>query len=272
MPVSVLIQTKEHTFKDSTEVYGLSNTEGWWNCLTALDFDADGDIDFVAGNVGENSRLRASVKEPIELWVTDIDGNGSTEPILTYYNQHQLHPFVTRDQLVKQVPPLKRKFLRYENFKKVTLEDILTTEKQGEAVHLMAKEFRSVYLENGPGGFSMRALPKEAQVFPIFDLVAEDLNEDGYVDLLAVGNLTAVQPEIGRMDAGHGLVLSGLGGGKFAALPIETSGFLVIGEGRQMASVADSKGGRVVIVGRNNDRLQTFRTAITPATQRTEVP
>lgn len=259
MALTILIQTPEHTFVDSSQRLGLANTEGWWNCVTAADFDADGDMDFVAGNIGQNGRLRASGDEPIELWVTDIDGNGSTDPILTYYNKHQLHPFVSRDQLTKQVPPLKRKFLRYENFRQVKLDDILPVEKQKGAMHLIAKEFRSVYLENGPTGFIMRALPKEAQFFPVFDFAAEDIDDDGHLDILAIGNLTAIQPEIGRMDAGHGIVLAGSGTGQFTAMEFDKSGFLVRGEGRQLAVVTDSKGVKTVIVSRNKDSVQTFK-------------
>ena len=112
-------------FEDKTNDYGLANTNGWWNTIAAHDFDKDGDMDFVAGNLGLNSKLRATAEEPVSIFIGDIDNNNSLDHIMTYYNQGIRYPLLSRDQLVKQIPSLRRKFLRYDSYKNVKLEDIL---------------------------------------------------------------------------------------------------------------------------------------------------
>ena len=117
MPITLLIQNEAGGFENKTIEYGLSKTNGWWNTIAADDFDKDGDIDFVAGNLGLNSRLRATEDEPVSMYTGDIDNNNSIDHILTYYNQGKSYPLLSRDQLVKQVPSLRRKFLKYANYK-----------------------------------------------------------------------------------------------------------------------------------------------------------
>lgn len=259
MPVTVLIQDEHGIFIDQTSDFGLDKTHGWWNTLEAADFDGDGDIDFVAGNLGLNSRLTANEDQPVTLYVGDMDNNGGTDHLLTYFNEGQQHPFITRDQLVKQVPSFKRKFLKYVNFRKVRREQIIPAAEIGNYVVLQAYTFASAYLENRNGKFQVRPLPVEAQLSPMFSFCSGDFNSDGKKDLLAVGNLYAVQPDFGRYDAGYGLMMTGDGNGNFQALTPQTSGFLVEGQGRAIQSVKSAEGNEVFIVGRNNDSLLLFR-------------
>ena len=199
MPITVLIQNASGVFQDKTSGYNLKNSNGWWNTIASNDFDKDGDIDLIVGNLGLNSRLRANLKEPVSIFIGDIDKNGSLDPILTYYNQHIRYPFVSRDQLVKQVPSLKRKFLKYENYKNVRVEDILTNEDLNTFIQKSAYVFSSVYLQNdGNGKFSLIDLPTEAQLSPIFSFLVDDINKDGHSDILATGNFFATQPDFGR--------------------------------------------------------------------------
>ncbi len=260
MPITFLLQDIEGKFIDRTKEYGFDKTSGWWNTISKADVDNDGDMDFLAGNAGLNLRLRASTSEPIELWVGDIESNGSYDPIITYYNNHQRYPFVSRDQLIKQVPPLKRKFLRYEDYKNVRIEDIIPDEKINTFVHRKAEIFSSVWIENkGNQDYQIHLLPREAQMFPIFSFVVQDVNKDGHVDILAVGNWFAVQPDLGRQDAGYGLVLLGDGSGIFSPLNPGDSGFWVTGEGRDMKVVSTANGEKSILVSRNNDRLLIFK-------------
>ena len=260
MPITVLLQQQDGKFMDQTIEFGFGKTSGWWNTIHAADLDADGDMDFLAGNAGYNFRLRASEQEPVELWVGDIDSNGSTDPILTYYNHHQRYPFVSRDQLVKQVPPLKRKFLQYADYKQVKLEDIISPERLNEFVHRKAETFASVWIENkGNGSYQVHELPTEAQLFPIFSMAVHDVNEDGHADILAVGNWFAVQPDVGRQDAGYGLLLLGDGQGNFMPQSIERSGFLVAGESRDVKVLNRKKGEMQIVVTRNNDSVLIFK-------------
>jgi len=260
MPITIFIQNRSGVFQDQTKEYNLSNTNGWWNTISAGDFDLDGDVDFVAGNLGLNSRLRTSITEPISIFIGDIDKNGSLDQILTYFNNGVQYPFVSRDQLVKQVPSLKRKFLKYENYRTVKLEDILYPEEVKNFIRKDVTNFTSVYLENrGDGKFSIHDLPAEAQLFPIFSFHTADVNSDGHLDILATGNLFSTQPDIGRYDAGLGLTMLGDGKGNFSALPNSASGVYVDGEGRDIAVVRTSKNEKVYLFSQNNSILKAFK-------------
>jgi hypothetical protein len=241
---------------DQTDQLGLATSSGLWNTIATGDFDKDGDIDIVAGNLGLNSRLQASVANPVELYAGDIDANFSLDQIVTYYNQGLKYPFISRDLLVKQVPPLKRKFLKYEDFKKVTLNDIMPPNRQ--AMHKTANMLASVYLQNDGQKFTIRRLPKEAQYSSVYSILPADVDRDGNEDLLLVGNVDAVQPDLGRFDGSYGLILKGDSRGNFTSLPV-SSGFVVKGQGRDIKSVLNSKGERIYIVARNNDEVLYFK-------------
>lgn len=256
-PVTILVQSESGTFLDQTAGYGLKGTNGWWNVIHGDDFDGDGDIDLVAGNLGLNSRLRASPDNPISLFVCDIDGNGSLDQIITYFNDGVRHPFVSRDQLVKQVPALKRKYLKYSDYAGVQLEDIVSL-ADNDLIQKDAYLFSSVYLENRNGSFVVRPLPTSAQMFPVFALGSVDVNNDGHRDILAAGNLSAVQPDLSRYDGGYGLVMYGDGKGNFSADEGFASGFLVRGEGRDIQLLTSAAGKRLVVVSRNNDKPLCF--------------
>lgn len=260
MPITVLLQNEVGVFQDQTEEHNLLNTKGWWNTISARDFDQDGDVDIVAGNLGLNSRLRASLTEPVSIFIGDIDKNGSLDHILTYYNNGIQYPFLSRDQLVKQVPSLKRKFLKHENYKTVKLEDILSRDDLNNFIQKSAHIFSSVYLQNeGNGKFSIHPLPSETQFFPIFSFCVDDLNSDGHLDILAIGNLSSTQPDFGRYDAGLGLTMLGDGKGNFSSISNSKSGLLVSGEGRDIAVVRTSKSGKVYLFSQNNDSLKSFK-------------
>lgn len=258
MPITILIQNENGQFEDQTTFYGLSDTSGWWNTLEGADVDEDGDQDWLVGNYGLNSRLRVSQVEPVELWVGDIDSNGSMDPIMTYYNHGKRYPFIGKDQLIKQVPSLKRKFLRYEDFKNVVLEDILQPEQIKEFVTKRVTLFSSVWIENKGGKFVLHELPIEAQMFPIFGFAVLDLNRDTFIDILMVGNWHAIQPEMGRQDAGDGMVLLGTGSGDFVPQSKGQSGFWVPGESREVKTLR-SKTDTLILVGRNNSTILMFK-------------
>lgn len=258
MPITILIQQKDHRFLNMTQQYGTSNTKGWWSSVTAVDIDNDGDEDLIAGNVGLNSRLKASSEKPLTMYLGDFDSNGGSDHILVYYNGDKSYPFTSRDQLVKQLPALKKKFLNYYDYRNVLLDDIVTPQLQGNSAVMQATEFASLVLLNNRDKFIVRQLPMEAQMFPVYSILADDVNSDGHQDLMLCGNLTAVQPEIGPYDAGVGLVLMGDGSGSFDAVAPRHSGFIVTGEGRDIRKV-NSNGQKLYLVGRNNNSVLAFK-------------
>lgn len=260
MPITVLIQDESGFFENKTKEYGLTHTNGWWNTIAAHDFDKDGNVDFVVGNLGRNSRLRATLQEPVSIFIGDIDNNNSLDHILTYYNQGKRYPLLSRDQLVKQIPSLRRKFLKYDTYKDVKLEDILDQSLQKRFSRKDVYTFNSVYVQNtGNGKFLINDLPVEAQMFPIFSFCVDDLNDDGNADILIAGNLDAVQPDFGRYDAGYGLVLTGDGKHRFKSIEAQQSGFVVKGQGRDIKLLTDYDGKKRFLVSRNNASIQVFK-------------
>ena len=259
MPVTILLQQTDHQFRNATNEYGLQNTRGWWNAVAAHDFDSDGDVDLVAGNLGWNSRLKASSDKPLQMYLGDFDSNGGSDHILVYYNGDKSYPFASRDQLVKQIPSLKKKFLNYKDYRNVKLEDIVTPQQKGNSALMRVDGFSSLYLQNDMMSFKPIPLPFEAQLFPIFAIQVDDVDMDGFDDMLLAGNLTATQPEFGPYDAGLGLFLKGNGKGEFVALSPDRSGFIVKGEGREIRLLKNSHGEKVYLVSRNNDTVKAFK-------------
>lgn len=257
MPITMLVQGKDGKFSDATHAYGLGKSNGWWRSVAAADFDKDGDIDLVAGNFGLNSRMRPTVEQPLGLYISDIDNNGSIDPIMTYNNQRISHPFISRDQLVKQVPSLKRKYVSYSNYKDVKIGDILNP--QATVVMKQAFTLETSYLENKGGKFEMRALPVTSQFSSVEAISIVDVNADGSEDIVMAGNSDAVQPDIGRADASYGVVLLGDSKGGFTNVGPASSGFVVKGQARCIAPVVGSKGEVLLIVSRNNARPLVYK-------------
>jgi hypothetical protein len=257
MPVKVFLNTGGK-LADASDGAGLSNTNGWWNRIEAADLDQDGDLDFVIGNHGLNSRFKASVDKPVSMFVNDFDKNGAIEHMICAYNQETSYPTVLRHELVNQIPALKKKYLKYETFKNETITDIFTEEQLKDALELSVFELRScVAINDGHGKFALRALPLEAQFSAIFGIEVADFDGDGILDLLTGGNLFNVKPEAGRYDASYGLLLRGDGKGNFKSIPPQESGIHIEGEVRDILTVKTKKG-TVVILSRNNDSVKIY--------------
>jgi hypothetical protein len=217
---------------------GLEKTHGWWNVLTAADFDNDGDMDLIAGNLGLNSKLRASIDKPVSMYVSDFDQNDSTDQILTHFVNDVEYPFHTRDEMTKQMPFLKKKYLSYKKFASSPLSDMFDSKALREAEKYFAYNFASVYIENkGQGKFSVKTLPMPAQFSTVNALLVDDINEDGHADVLLAGNFYHANIQMGRYDAGYGLLLLGDGRGNFREVPAYMSGFSVKGEVRHLRLV-----------------------------------
>jgi hypothetical protein len=258
LPISVFRSTGGGKL-EPLNVAGLEKSHGWWNRIVAGDFTGDGRTDFVVGNLGLNTRLRASEDEPATMHVMDFDRNGFVDQIVSVYDNGVSYPILLRDDLIKALPFLKARYLSYEDYAEQTVVDIFAADDLAEAVVKKAYIFASALVRNnGDGSFTMVPLPLEAQIAPVYGILARDVDRDGKLDLLLAGNFDGVRPEIGRMSASHGLVLRGIGDGTFAPVRPAESGFVVPGQAREIRAIATSRG-ELYVVTRNNDRPLVFR-------------
>jgi hypothetical protein len=206
MPISIFINDGKQFILQSNNT--LQKTNGWWNTIKAEDFDKDGDIDFVAGNWGLNTRLKASKQKPLRLYRNDFDNNGDEEPIVTYYSQNKETVFSSKDELTKQLPILNKKFLSYAAFAKTNFSDLFAKDKIDNALKKQVYELASCYFENtGNGTFNIKKLPFIAQLSSINALSLSDFNKDGFEDILLAGNDFEISTQLGRLDASHGVLL-----------------------------------------------------------------
>lgn len=259
MPITVLGYDGSK-FVDQSSNYQLSNSKGWWTCLAIQDLNNDGQADILAGNRGLNSFYKAKSSQPAQIYAGDFDNNGSIDALPTYYySDGKSHPKHTRDEIFQQIPFVRSKFPRYSDYANAGIRDILSPEQLNKALVLEANTFAStLFLSNGSGQYKAQELPIEAQVAPIQDFYLEDLNKDGLIDILAVGNNYGVEVEIGRYDAMKGVCLKGQSNGKFETVPIGESGFYVPEEGRQIMGLA-TKNGKLIVVSNNNDAPLLFQ-------------
>ncbi len=264
MPLTFL-ENKGGELTDITKDTGIQSARGWWNSISSGDFDHDGDLDYVVGNLGLNTQYKVSEEQPMQLFVKDFDENGSTDPVLTYYtmnDQGKMAPFVAppRDQLISQIPAMKGVFGRYALYAKASLEDVIPLSMQKGMIRKEATEFKSSYFENlGNGKFRIKALPVEAQLAPIYGIVTLDINQDGHPDVLTVGNSYAPEVQNGRYDAGVGNVLLGDGTGNFENIPPAETHFFVDGDAKALATIRHGQHGMLILAACNQGKLKAFQ-------------
>jgi len=263
MPIT-FFKNDHGKFRNVTSGTGIGNEFGWWNSLAAGDFDNDGDIDYIAGNLGTNSFYRASKEYPVRIYAKDFDKNGSYDAIPVVYlkdEKNKLKEFTAqnRDDIVEQLPALKKRFLQYKDFARADFHSIFTSEELKDAVVLQANNFHSCLIKNkGNGKFEMEPLPVMAQLAPIYGMVIDDYNNDGNLDVAMAGNDFGTEVSNGRYDAMNGLVFLGDGKGGFKPQSILQSGLFIPGDGKALVKLRSSNNNYLVAASQNNGPLKLF--------------
>ncbi len=261
MPL-MLMENEGDGFKNKTVGSDLEKLRGWYFQVRSADFDNDGDQDFIAGNLGLNYKYKADKEAPFEVYSDDFDGNGSRDIVLSYYEHGEAFPVRGKSCSSEQIPKIDTEFPTYESFGDANLSDIYGAKLQ-KALYYAAENFASLYIENrGKGDFKARVLPNEAQISSINNILIDDYDRDGNMDILISGNLYASEIETPRNDAGMGLFLKGDGHGHFEPVPLLESGFFAPHDAKAMAKIALGKGRdkkQLILVANNSFWLQAIQ-------------
>jgi hypothetical protein len=256
-------------FTEVAKESGLDSTNGHWRSIVGGDFDNDGDIDYVVGNLGTNTRYHATREFPLELHYKDYDENGSVDFLHGRYEDSVLYPARLTASLIIQMPTLRYKYLFAKSFADAKLTSIV-----GGDSNLYSGGSRYVYemnslmlINEGKGSFTTKRLPVISQISPIYGMIAEDIDNDGNLDLVHTGNFYGPDRDMWRYDAGIGMVLKGDGKLGFKELSVKESGFYVPGEGRALIMMPRAdKNSLLLLSSANKGTLQIFEKTLNAKT------
>ena len=231
---------------------------GWWFAVQATDVNKDGLTDYILGNAGLNIKFKANSKKPFKVFATDFDENGINDIVLSKPYKGEYVPVRGRECSSQQMPFIKEKFPSYKEFAQASLEDVYG-EKLQESYEKEVTEFRSILLLNKGGmEFEKILLPIEAQIFPVLSILSQDLNADGFEDLIVAGNIYETEVETPRLDAHSGLVLLSDTQKGYEPVPPYLSGLYIKGNVKTLGSVA--LGERSLLMAlTNNGKAQFYK-------------
>lgn len=231
---------------------------GWWSAIKASDLDGDGDMDYVLGNWGLNSKLKADTARPLIMYVNDFDKNTKSDFIINWFppNDQVPYPFATKKDLTDQIPSLKKKILKYEDYAHMTYQTLFTDDQKKGAKSFITETLASSVLWNENGTWMLKSLPIEAQVSPVFGIIIDDMDDDQIKDIWLGGNFYGLKPEAGHHDSSRGVMLKGDGKKGFIYVPVDKTGMRVTGQVRDAAIL--QSGGKKILIARNNDSAILF--------------
>jgi hypothetical protein len=264
MPVTIFRNDGGTLKKITNSGNGLEFSSGWWWRIEAMDFDHDGDPDYVLGNIGHNYKFKPSEKEPLEIYINDFNDNGKRDLVIGYHQAGKIFPAVDRNRTLLLNRYLKNKIPSNDLYALLELEDIYGSEKIQSATNLKVYTHSSGILENkGNGNFEFRAFDQLAQISVTNSIVVEDFNRDGFKDLVLAGNFHLIEAETIRMDAGVGTYMLNDKKGNFESIPYHKSGLYLDGDVRDL-KILKTAGDPVFICAKNNDYVQLIKYAEKP--------
>lgn len=240
---------------------GPENSSGWWYSITETDINNDNLPDYVIGNLGLNSKYKASPDKPFKIFADDLDENGTTDIVLSNKYKSEYVPLRGKECSSQQMPFIAEKYPSYEGFANASLIDIYG-DKINSAYTREVLSFESKVLLNTKDGFQMIALPVSAQEFPIMDCISSDLNGDGFDDLILVGNIYQTEVETPRLDAGKGLVLLSNGVDGYISMPNSKSGLDIRGDSKSIAKLKVNNQEEIYVIGKNQGLLQIVKPSL----------
>jgi hypothetical protein len=254
MPITVLKNLKGRFETDAANK--LQNTHGLWNSIQISDFNLDGKADILAGNWGLNSRLSASLDEPVQLFVNDFDDNGAQEPVVSYFYKGKRLAFASKDEIVSQIPEINKRYLSYQSFAEARFEDIFGKQKLAQSLtkHLYTLK-TSLFLQTDGGQFAEASLPNLMQISAVTALYVDDINGDGYPDIVGGGNWHELNTQLSRLDASRGFLLLNDGRGGF---PKTENANLTTGAVRDIQKI-HLQNQAYLVLARNNHTLQFLK-------------
>ena len=202
MPIKVFIN-KNGVLKDYTKEFGLANSNGMWNKINIIDIDKDGDMDILAGNLGTNNFFSPNMK----LYINDFDKNGFYEQILCEKIGNSYFPILDKDDLINQMPSLKKQLFYYKDYSDASIDKIFNPDLLNESTVLDIKTLESAIYINNNGKFNKISLPSEINYSPVFDIVNYQPSDKNITRLIFGGNQYLVKPQFGRHDSSKGWII-----------------------------------------------------------------
>lgn len=237
----------------------VSNTiaeyQGVWMSAKSIDLDNDGDLDFIAGNLGMNTKFKASVDQPFNIYGHDFDKNGTMDIVLSTFYDSIEYPVRGKECSTQQMPFVSEKFPTYDLFASASTKDIYA-ENLDEAIHLSAHTFEtSAFINDGNGNFNRLVLPVETQFSSVNTIEFIDYDKDGFQDILLFGNWHNVEIETTRFDASYGMLLHNNGDLTFTPIAPKESGIHI--NGVVNSSTQTHKDGKTtILLGINNGAMK----------------
>ena len=231
----------------------LTEYSGFWNTISCIDLNNDGNKDLILGNKGTNTTYKATASNPLKLFINDFDNNGTIEQIGTRSIEGKDMPLHMKQELAKQIPMIKKKNLSYADYSKKTFQELFSEDIISNSIQKTATIQESIIAINkGNGKFEIKTLPKEVQFSSVNTICTLDVNKDGILDLILGGNQYEFKPQYSRLDSNYGSLLLGSKNGSYNWVPYNKSGFFVKGEIKHIKTLK-GKNNTVSIIAVIND-------------------